>query len=264
MSSPDDVVLLSVEDGIARIRFNRPAALNAIDEAVARGFLAACEAVSQRSDVRVVVMSGNGRAFMAGGDVRKMREAGADAGPLVDSLLGFLNPALLLLAELPLPVLASLQGAVAGAGVGVALAADLAIAADDMKLNLAYARIGATPDAGATWLLPRLVGLRRALEMAFLTGTYDAAEALRLGLVNKVVPAASLEAETDALARNLASGPTAAHARAKRLMRSAFDATLARHLETERETFKENTRAADYQEGVAAFVEKRPPRFSGG
>lgn len=263
MPTPDDVVLLNVEDGIARIRFNRPAALNAIDEGVAHGFLVACEAVSQRSDVRVVVMSGAGRAFMAGGDVRKMREAGANAAPLVDGLLSQLNPALLLLTNLPVPVLASLNGAVAGAGVGVALAADLAIAADDLQLNLAYARIGATPDAGATWMLPRLVGLRRALEMALLTGTYDAAEALRLGLVNRVVPSAALEAETDALACKLASGPTLAHGRAKHLMRAAFDATLAEQLEAERITFKESTRTADYMEGVAAFVEKRPPRFSG-
>jgi 2-(1,2-epoxy-1,2-dihydrophenyl)acetyl-CoA isomerase len=263
MASQDDVVMLNVEDGIARIRFNRPAALNAIDEAVARGFLSACEAVSQRSDVRVVVLSGAGRAFMAGGDVRRMREAGADAAPVVDALLGFLNPALLLLADLPLPVLASVHGAVAGAGVGVALAADLAIAADNLQLNLAYARIGATPDAGATWMLPRLVGLRRALEMALLTGTYDAAEALRLGLVNRVVPSAALEAETDALARRLASGPTLAHGRAKRLIRTALDATLAEQLEAERATFKDSTRTADYVEGVAAFVEKRPPRFSG-
>src|SRR5918992_1387070 len=137
MPSPDDLVLLNVEDAIARIRFNRPNALNAIDEAVARGFLSACEAVSRRDDVRVVVLSGAGRAFMAGGDVRRMREAGADAAPLVDALLGLLNPALLLLADLPRPVLASLHGAVAGAGVGVALAADLAIASDDTKFNLA-------------------------------------------------------------------------------------------------------------------------------
>ena len=145
----------------------------------------------------------------------------------------------------------------AGAGVGVALAADLAIAADDTQFNLAYARIGTTPDAGATWLLPRLIGLRRALEMALLTETYDAAEALRLGLVNRVVPSAALEAETDALARRLASGPTLAHGRAKRLIRAALDVTLKEQLEAERATFKESTRTADYLEGVAAFVEKR-------
>lgn len=263
MPSANDVVLFDLEDGIARIRFNRPGALNAIDEALARGFLAACEAASRHSDVRVIVMSGSGRAFMAGGDVRRMHEAGADAAPLVDVLLDLLNPALLLLAELPVPVIASLQGAVAGAGVGVAMAADLAIAADDLKLNLAYARIGATPDAGTTWVLPRLVGLRRALEMALLTETYDAVEALRLGLVNRVVPLAALEAETDALARKLAAGPTRAHGRAKRLMRAAFDAPLSDQLEAERATFKDSTRTADYVEGVAAFVEKRPPRFNG-
>lgn len=263
MASADDVVLFSVEDGIARIRFNRPAALNAIDDALARGFFAACEAAAKRDDVRVVVMSGEGRAFMAGGDVRRMREAGANAAPLVDTILGYINPALLLLAALERPVLASLHGAVAGAGVGIALAADLAIAADDTQFNLAYARIGATPDAGATWQLPRIVGLRRALEMALLTEAYDAAESLRLGLVNKVVPRAVLEQETDALARRLASGPTSAYGRAKRLMSAAFDATLPQQLEAERETFKAATRTHDYQEGVAAFVEKRPPRFSG-
>ena len=263
MQSPDDVVLLNVEDGIARIRFNRPAALNAIDEAIARGFLAACEGVSQRSDVRVVVLCGAGRAFMAGGDVRRMRDAEPDAATLADALLGLINPALLLLAELPVPVLASVHGAVAGAGVGVALAADLAIVADDTQFNLAYGRIGATPDVGTTWMLPRLVGLRRALEMALLSETHDATEALRLGLVNRVVPRAALEAETDALARQLAAGPTLAHGRAQRLLRAAFDATLPQQLEAERAAFIESTRTADFREGVSAFVEKRPPRFSG-
>jgi len=263
MSSPNEAVLFDVEDGIARICFNRPAALNAIDEAVARGFLAACEAASQRPDVRVVVLKGAGRAFMAGGDVRRMREAGADAALMVDTLLGLINPALLLLANLAQPVLASVHGAVAGAGVGIALAADLAIAADDTQFNLAYGRIGTTPDVGTTWMLPRVVGLRRALEMALLSETFDAAEALRLGLVNRVVPLAALEAETDALARRLASGATAAYGRAKRLLRGAFDATLPQQLDAERRAFIESTRTADFVEGVSAFVEKRPPRFSG-
>jgi 2-(1,2-epoxy-1,2-dihydrophenyl)acetyl-CoA isomerase len=263
MPTSDDVVLLDVTDGIARIRFNRPGALNAIDEAIARAFLSACEAVSQRSDVRVVVLSGAGRAFMAGGDVRRMHEAGANTATLVNALLGLINPALLLLADLPVPVLASVHGAVAGAGVGVALAADLAIAADDTQFNLAYARIGATPDVGTTWVLPRVVGLRRALEMALLSETYDAAEALRLGLVNRVVPRAALDAETDALARRLASGPTLAYGRTKRLFRAAFDARLPQQLEAERAAFIESTRTADYLEGVSAFVDKRPPRFTG-
>jgi 2-(1,2-epoxy-1,2-dihydrophenyl)acetyl-CoA isomerase len=192
-----------------------------------------------------------------------MRDAGADAPALVSDLLGLINPAVLLLAELAQPVLASVHGAVAGGGVAIALAADLAIAADDSQFNLAYARIGGTPDCGSSWMLPRVVGLRRALELAMLCDTYDAAEALRLGLVNRVVPRAALEAETEALARRLASGPTLAYGRAKRLLRAAFDATLPQQLDAERAAFVESTRTADFVEGVNAFVEKRPPRFSG-
>lgn len=263
MSTPHDVVLLEVTDAIARIRFNRPAALNAIDEAVAQGFHSACEAVSRRRDVRVIVLSGEGRAFMAGGDVRRMHDARAHAPSLVGELLDLINPALLLLAELPVPVLASLHGAVAGAGIGIALAADLAIAADDTQFNLAYSRIGATPDVGTTWMLPRVIGLRRALEMALLSETCDAAEALRLGLINRVVPRDALETGTEALARQLASGPTLAYGRAKRLLRTSGDVTLRQQLDAERTAFIESAGTGDFQEGVSAFVEKRAPRFSG-
>ena len=263
MSTPDDIVLLEVTDSIARIRFNRPAALNAIDEAVAEGFHSACEAVSGRTDVRAIVLFGTGRAFMAGGDVRRMHDARADAPSLVGTLLNLINPALLLLAELPVPVIASLHGAVAGAGIGIALAADLAIAADDTQFNLAYSRIGATPDVGTTWMLPRVIGLRRALEMALLSETYDAAEALRLGLVNRLVPRDALETETEALARRLASGPTLAYGRAKRLLRAAGEVTLRQQLDAERTAFIESAGTADFLEGVSAFVEKRVPRFSG-
>jgi 2-(1,2-epoxy-1,2-dihydrophenyl)acetyl-CoA isomerase len=263
MSAPDDVVLFEVTEAIARIRFNRPAALNAIDEATAEAFHSACEAVSRRTDVRVIVLSGSGRAFMAGGDVRRMHDARADAASLVGALLDVINPALLLLAELPVPVIASLHGAVAGAGLGIALAADLAIAADDTQFNLAYSRIGATPDVGTTWMLPRVIGLRRALEMALLSETYDAAEALRLGLINRVVPRDALETETEALARRLASGPTLAYGRAKRLLRTAGDVTLPQQLDAERTAFIESAGTGDFLEGVSAFVEKRAPRFSG-
>ena len=155
MPTPDDVVLLDVKDGIARIRFNRPAALNALDDGMARGFLSACEVVSRQSDLRVIVLSGAGRAFMAGGDVRRMHEAGADAAPVIGALLDLLNPALLLLANLEVPVIASLRGAVAG---GVAQpASQTARATQASRCQLPPRRrgpSGGTPADGQVRVMP--------------------------------------------------------------------------------------------------------------
>ena len=219
MDALSEPVLFDVARGVARIRFNRPAALNAINEPMAQAFLAASREIAQRSDVRVVVMSGEGKGFMAGGDVARMVEAKPDAGVVVDALLDAIEPALLLLAEIPAPVVASVHGAVAGAGLSFMLAADLAIAADDARFALAYSAIGASPDASGSWTLPRVVGVRRALEIALLSDLYTAQEALALGLVNKVVPRAELAAATDALVQRLASGPTQAYGRIKKLVR---------------------------------------------
>ena len=263
MQPDSERVLFDVTQGIARIRFNRPDALNAIDPPLADRFLAICRSLAARDDVRVVVLSGEGRGFMAGGDVAGMRAAMPRADAYIARLLDALHPALALLAALDAPVLASLHGPVAGAGASIAFAADLAIAADDVRINLAYAGIGATPDPASTWTLPRLVGLRRALEMAMLIGTCDAAEALRLGLVNRVVPRAALEDETAALARRLASGPTAAYGRIRKLMRDGFDRTMTAQMDAELAAFCASTHTADFAEGVAAFLEKRKPEFTG-
>ena len=263
MDAPSVPVLFDVADGVARIRFNRPSALNAIDEALARAFLAACEDIARRDDIRVVVMSGEGKGFMAGGDVARMVEAVPNVGTFVDALLDALEPALLLLADIAAPVVASVHGAVAGAGVSLMLAADFAIAADDAKFNLAYSAIGATPDASGTWTLPRAVGLRRAMEIALLSDTYSAADALALGLVNKVVPRGELAAATDALVRRLASGPTLAYGRIKRLLRGSLGHTVEQQMNLERAAFHESTLTADFKEGTAAFVGKRKPNFTG-
>lgn len=256
-------VLFDVADGVARIRFNRPSALNAIDEALARALLAACEDIARRDDIRVVVISGEGKGFMAGGDVARMVEAGPNVGTFVDALLDALEPTLRLLAGISAPVLASVHGAVAGAGVSLMLAADFAIAADDARFNLAYSAIGATPDASSTWTLPRAVGLRRALEIALLSDTYSAADALAFGLVNKVVPRAELAAATDTLARRLACGPTLAYGRIKKLLRGSLGHTIEQQLKLERAAFHESTLTADFKEGTAAFASKRKPDFTG-
>jgi 2-(1,2-epoxy-1,2-dihydrophenyl)acetyl-CoA isomerase len=258
-----DRVLLDVSDGVARVRFNRPHALNAIDPPLADSFLEICRTLAARDDVRVVVLSGEGKGFMAGGDVAGMRAAMPRADAYIARLLDAVHPALALLAAMDAPVIASLHGPVAGAGASIAFAADLAIAADDVKISLAYTGIGATPDAASTWTLPRLIGLRRALEVAMLSGTCDAAEALRLGLVNRVVPRAALETETAALAQRLARGPTAAYGRIKRLMRDGFDRTMQAQMDAEREAFCETAHTADFAEGIAAFLDKRRPDFKG-
>ena len=263
MESPSDLVLLDVAEGVARIRFNRPEALNAINEGLARAFLAACESVAGRDDVRVVVLSGEGKGFMAGGDVARMVQEMPRADTVIDALLDCIDPALLLLANLPAPVVASVHGAVAGAGVGIMLAADLVIAADDTKINLAYTAIGATPDATSTWTLPRIVGLRRSMEIALLSDSYAAMEALALGLLNKVVPRAELGSATDVLARRLASGPTQAYGRIKKLLRGSLDRTMEEQMSLERTAFRESTFTADFKEGTLAFVGKRRARFTG-
>lgn len=263
MTAENSPVRLDVADGVARIRFNRPHVLNALDEATVLAFSAVVDKVARDERVRVVVLSGEGRAFLAGGDVGRFHAAGPDAPKVVSAIIEPFHHAILSLAGMTAPVVASLHGAVAGAGVSVALAADLAIAADDMKMTLAYTRIGTSPDGASTFSLPRVVGLRKAMEIALLSDTIEAPEALRLGLVNKVVPAADLAAETDALAKRLAEGPTLAYGRIKHLLRASFSHSLSDQLHAERDAFIASAGTQDFADGVAAFMQKRPPRFEG-
>ncbi|ENO85101.1 enoyl-CoA hydratase/isomerase family protein [Thauera linaloolentis] len=264
MTTPpaSEAPLLNRRDGaVAHLRFNRPQVLNAIDAGMAGAFLSACKSIAGDASVRAVVISGEGRAFMAGGDIASFGE-----GPqaIADTLIAPMHEALQILAGLRAPVIASVQGAVAGAGMSLALACDLAIAADDARFNLAYVKLGTSCDLGASWNLPRIVGLRRALEIALLSDGIDAAEALRLGLVNKVVPAAALEAETQRLAARLADGAPAAQGMLKRLMRDALGHDFPAQLQAERQGFAACAATADFSEGVAAFLEKRPARYTGG
>lgn len=253
-----------VRDGaIANIVLNKPAVLNAVDVEMAEALLAACRKVAADPGVRVVVLSGAGKAFMAGGNLARFQADPANAADSADALIRPLNEAILTLAQLRQPVIASLHGAVAGAGVSLALACDLAIAADTVKFNLAYARIGASPDVSASYYLPRIVGLRRALEIALLAENVNADEACRLGMVNRVVPVASLADETTALARRLAEGAAVAYGATKRLLHDSHGRSLAEQLEAEREAFRACAQTADFAEGIAAFYEKRPPVFTG-
>lgn len=250
-------------EGAAHVRFNRPAALNAIDVPMAKAFLDACQRLKRAANVRVVVLSGEGKAFMAGGDLASFHADLAAAPATAAAILRPLHAGLAIMANLPQPVIARLHGAVAGAGVSIALACDLAIAADDTRFAPAYSRIGASLDAGGSWSLPRMVGLRKAMELSLLADPIDATEALRLSLVNRVVPAASLVAETDAWVQRLAAGPTVAYGRIKRLLRTAYANTLLQHLEAEQAAFYACAASGDFAEGLNAFFEKRQPHFQG-
>jgi 2-(1,2-epoxy-1,2-dihydrophenyl)acetyl-CoA isomerase len=260
-NDPQQPLLFSTSDGIARLRFNRPAQLNALDLATARAFEAACREIADDRSVRVVVLSGEGRGFGAGGDLQAFR--GDDVATAALAIMEPMHAAVKILTALDAPVVASLHGVVAGGTMSLALACDLAIAAEGTKFNLAYVNIGSSCDVSASYHLPRLVGLRNALKIALLGETFDAAEALRLGLVNQVVPPDQLTAETEKVVQRLANGATRAIGRLKRLMRDSCANDLATQLDLERDAFRAGTRTGDFREGLDAFFARRTPRFTG-
>ena len=260
MKAPGSSLLVSRDGDIVRLQFNRPEVLNALDRASAQSFAHACRDIASDHSVRAVIVSGAGRAFMAGGDLAELR---ADPTGAAIALIGPMHEAIVLLAEMRAPVIASLQGAVAGAGLSLALACDFAIAAEGTRFTLAYVNIGASCDLSGSWSLPRLVGLRKALEIALLGERFDAAEALRLGLVNRVVPEAELDAQVLALAQRLASGPAQSIAQMKRLMRISFEHDLRGQLDAERAAFLRCAATPDFAEGLDAFLARRAPKFGG-
>jgi len=259
-----DTVLYSVADGVATIALNRPMVMNALDLTMLRDLRVVAGQAERDLAARVVVIRGEGPAFLAGGDVAMFHaNLRNDMPALVREGATELHHAILALRRTPKPVLASVHGAVAGAGVSLLAAADLAIAAEGTKFTLAYSRIATSPDGGATWALPRLVGYRKALELMLLSEPFDAQTALRLGLVNWVVGADRLAAETADVARKLAQGATIAFGEIKRLVYQDHDQTLAARLEAEVEAFARCAVTRDFAEGVTAFVEKRKPEFKG-
>lgn len=250
-------------DGIATLRFNRPEQLNAMDRAMAEAFHDAVTEVVEDPATRVIVLAGAGDAFLAGGDLTAMERAGEDAVATVDAIIGPAHAAMKQLMAAPQPTIAQLHGAVAGAGMSLAMATDLALAADSTRFNLAYVNIGAVPDCSGSWSLPRLVGVRRALEIALLSETIGAHEAKALGLVNRVVPAGDLASETRQLARRLAAGPPVAQARIKHLLRASLDNDLSQQLDAEEQAFKDCAATRDFRDAVSAFLRREKPVFRG-
>ena len=253
-------LLVTRQGAVATLRFNRPAAMNALDLPTALALRDAVQAISQDPEVRAVLLQGSGRAFVAGGDLAALR---ADPVQGAQDLLGPLNETLLLLQGLNAPVIAQVHGAAAGAGLSLMLMCDFVLAAEGTKFNLAYINLGTSCDVGASWALPRLVGLRHALEIALLGDTFSTDDALRLGLVNRVLPAAELDAAAHTLATRLASGPTLAYGHMRRLLRAGLDHDLATQLQAEAHAFDACAHSHDLREGINAFLAKRRPQFSG-
>jgi len=269
MADDEAPVLTSVAGGVATITLNRPSVLNALNNALGAALADSLEAVGEDPAARVVVIRGAGDAFMAGGDIgyfhSKLTEFPDRSAfrPIITEMIEGAQRIATVIRALPKPVIASVHGGCAGFGLSLMLACDLVIAADNAKFTLAYIHLGTTPDGGASYHLPRIVGQKRAAEIALLGDRFGPAEAERWGLVNRVVPFAELEAATAKLAGRLAAGPALAYARTKALLNASDGNSLAGQLAIETDSFASSALTDDFATGVAAFLAKKPAQFSG-
>jgi 2-(1,2-epoxy-1,2-dihydrophenyl)acetyl-CoA isomerase len=252
-------VHVDVRDRIARITLNRPDTGNALNLELATALRGAAEGLLG-SDVGAVIIGGAGKAFCVGGDLNYMHDA-ADVGEAVLRLATAFHDGLEAFASLDAPVISAVRGAAAGGGMSLAIAADVVLAAESARFTVAYTAIGFPPDGGSSWTLPRLVGPRKATELMLLNERLDAHTALALGLVTRVVPDEQLDDEASALARRLADGPTRAHGAVKRLLRESATRGFTEQMAEEARTIATLSAAPEGREGVAAFLEKRAPRF---
>jgi 2-(1,2-epoxy-1,2-dihydrophenyl)acetyl-CoA isomerase len=264
----NEQVLLDIRGAVATLTLNRPQAMNALGLEMGRAFLARTRELKAAEGVKVVVVTGAGEHFMAGGDIKEFHTmVGATAeereqafGKLIGELI---NPAVEILRNLPQPIVGKVRGACAGFGFSLMAGCDLVLAADNAYFTTGYSLLGTTADGGGTWFLPRLVGAKKAAELTLLAERLDARQALALGLVNRVVPPAELDGACDALAARLVAGPSYAYANAKRLLNRSLTATLPDQLMAEAASFARCSASNDFAEGVAAFIEKRKPAFKG-
>jgi 2-(1,2-epoxy-1,2-dihydrophenyl)acetyl-CoA isomerase len=255
-------LLVERAGAIATITLNRPEARNAIDLTMRRELVSALDEVEADEAARVLILTGAGGHFCAGGDVKSMRARRSTAAE-GRARVELLNRMVLRLVDFPRPTLAMVDGYAVGAGTNLALCCDLVVASDRAKFGELFNKIGLVPDGGGTWLLSRVVGLARATELIFTGDVFDAAEAGRLGLVNHVVPAAELAKVTRALAEKIAGGPPGVLRLAKHMVNRAATSDLAAALDLEAYSQGLSVASDDHQEGLAAFFGKRPPTFTG-
>jgi len=261
-----ETIQLEMRGAVAVITLNRPESLNALTSEVGQEFKAAVEEVRERG-ARAVIITGAGRAFCAGGDLREMRtiaERDGRVDAFFDEPLRLLNECILLIRQTSLPFIAAVNGAASGGGCNFALACDLVIAGESARFNQAFIKIGLSPDCGGTFILPRLVGWKRAAQLMMTGEVTSAAQALEMGMINSVVPDDQLMAHAMAMAEKLAEAPTAAIGRIKALLEASATNDCSAQLELERKAQLQSGQTKDFREGIAAFIEKRPPKFVGG
>lgn len=261
-----ETVQLEISDAVATLTLNRPSALNALTMRMGEEFRYAF-AEAQESGARAVILTGAGRAFCAGGDLREMQQIAEREGRIeafFDKPLRLLHECVLIVRQTPLPVIAAVNGSASGAGCNLALACDIVLAAESARFNEAFIKIGLTPDCGGTFILPRLIGMKRAAEMLMTGDMIEAKRAAEMGMINAAVADDVLMSEARKLAIRLASAPTAAIGRIKQLLEESARNDYGAQLELEHKMQLQSGQTKDFKEGVAAFLEKRPPGFVGG
>jgi 2-(1,2-epoxy-1,2-dihydrophenyl)acetyl-CoA isomerase len=258
-----ETVELEVSDGAARIVLNRPDSLNSWNEQFGIELREVVEEVSADDAVRAVMITGAGRAFSSGADLKEQRSGGDGLPDLSLRLKEIYHPIILGIREMPKPVVASVNGPAVGIGCSLALTCDLILAAQSSYFLLAFVNIGLVPDGGSTALLPARAGIARTVEMGMLGERVPAEQALEWGIVNRVLPDDRLAEDSELLLQHLAGGPTKSYANFKRLVNRQVYPGMAEQLEAEADAQREQGHTADFVEGVLAFVQKRPPKFTG-
>jgi 2-(1,2-epoxy-1,2-dihydrophenyl)acetyl-CoA isomerase len=259
-----ETILFTSTDGVARLTLNRPDRLNSFTVQMHQEVTAALATVEADESIRVLVLTGAGKGFCAGQDLndRKALSAGSEVD-LGNSVEKYYNPLIRRLSALRVPVICAVNGVAAGAGANIALCCDIVIAARSARFIESFAKLGLIPDSGGTWFLPRLAGQPRALGLALTGDPLSAELAAEWGLIWKCVADDQLASEVDALALRFAAGPTRGLAATKTAIRGAWSRTMDAQLDVERDLMRELGKSADYQEGVAAFLEKRSAVFTG-
>lgn len=259
--SPSSSVLFTCEDGLARLTLNRPDVANTLDREMSEALFKATIECDENKSIRAVLLTGNGKLFCGGGDINGFAAAGESVSRMAKELTTILNAVVSRFLRMNKPLVVAVNGPAAGAGLSLAMLGDIVVAAPQAHFSVAYTAVGLTPDLGASWLLPRLVGLRRAQELALTNRRVMAPEAAQIGLITQVAQQDAL-AEAEAIAKLLAQGATGALGRTKALLARSFTTGLEEQMELEARSIAQALSGAEGQEGISAFLNKIKPRFS--